>query len=146
MAMKHLGRGCRPDPSADDTTRRRQSRLRGDVVLRHCGQQAGSGYFNEFGAPSLAPGVSRTFPITSANSYCGIPDFAQAYSLNITVIPPGPLGFLTVWPTGQARPLAATLTSLQGSIVSCCASTWDEYFDQTGSHLRFNLGRRTKIG
>jgi hypothetical protein len=46
---------------------------------------------------------------------------AQAYSLNITVVPPGSLGFLTAYPTGQPLPLAATLNSLEGFIVGNAA-------------------------
>ncbi len=30
-----------------------------------------------------------------------LPAHAQAYSLNATVVPSGPLGFLTLWPSGQ---------------------------------------------
>ena len=41
---------------------------------------------------------------------------AVAYSLNIAVVPHGPLGYLTVWPTGEDQPLVATLNSLDGRI------------------------------
>jgi hypothetical protein len=59
-----------------------------------------------FGPPSLVGGVSRTFPILS-NTTCTIPNVAQAYSLNITVVPPGPLAYVTAYPTGQPTPVAA---------------------------------------
>src|SRR4051812_23532548 len=55
--------------------------------------------------PSLTGGINRTFPIVSAP--CGIPATAKAYSLNFAVVPSIPLGFLTAWPTGQARPVVA---------------------------------------
>jgi len=45
---------------------------------------------------------------------CSIPATAQAYSVNVTVVPSGPVGFLTVWPTGQTRPTASALNSLDG--------------------------------
>src|SRR5206468_7469283 len=44
-----------------------------------------------------------------------------AYSLNVAVVPAGPLGFLTAWPAGQTRPLASTLNSLDGRVKSNAA-------------------------
>jgi hypothetical protein len=67
-----------------------------------------------FGAPFIAARTSRSFTIP--NSACGIPSTAQAYSLNVTVVPHGSLSYLTVWPTGQTQPLASTLNSLDGRI------------------------------
>jgi hypothetical protein len=67
-----------------------------------------------FGGPVISGGTSRSF--TVPNSSCGIPSTALAYSLNVTVVPPGPLGFLTIWPTGQPLPLVSTLNSLDGRI------------------------------
>ena len=78
------------------------------------------GFSGAFGPPMLAGGVSRTFPMQSSNR-CMIPVVAAAYSLNITVVPPGPLGFITAYPTGQAPPLAATVNSPQGFIVGNAA-------------------------
>jgi hypothetical protein len=74
-----------------------------------------------FGPPRLVGGASRTFPILSSTT-CPIPASAQAYSFNVTVVPPGPLGFITVFPTGQPLPLAATLNSVQGFIVGNAAT------------------------
>jgi hypothetical protein len=73
-----------------------------------------------FGGPSLAAGVTRTFPVLSSGS-CILPSTAQAYSLNVTAVPPGFLGFLTIWPSGQPLPVASTLNSLQGFIVANAA-------------------------
>ena len=72
-----------------------------------------------FGGPSLAGGASRDFIVP--NSPCGVPANAQAYSLNVAVVPGGPLGFLTLWPTGQPQPVASTLNSLDGRIKSNAA-------------------------
>ncbi len=80
----------------------------------------GQGFTGAFGPPSLNAGASRTFPIQSSAT-CAVPAIAQAYSFNITVVPPGPLGFITAYPTGQPLPLAATLNSLQGFIVGNAA-------------------------
>ncbi len=69
-----------------------------------------------FGGPSVAGGTTRDFIIP--NSACGIPSTAQAYSLNVAVVPAGPLGFITMWPSGLTQPLASTLNSLDGRIKS----------------------------
>ena len=71
------------------------------------------------GGPSLGGGSGRTFPIQS--SACGLPATAQAYSLNFAAVPPGPLGYLTAWPTGQAMPLAASLNALTGTVTANAA-------------------------
>ena len=62
-----------------------------------------------FGGPTLAGQTSRDFVIPS--SACNIPSSATGYSLNVAVVPSGPLGYLTLWPTGQPQPLVATLNS-----------------------------------
>jgi Big-like domain-containing protein/putative Ig domain-containing protein len=62
-----------------------------------------------FGGPFLSGQTSRGFTIPS--SACNIPPTAQAYSLNVTVVPHGPLGFLTTYPCGQTQPLVSTLNS-----------------------------------
>jgi hypothetical protein len=72
-----------------------------------------------FGGPFISAGGSRSFTIPS--SACGIPAAAQAFSLNVAVVPHSGLGFLTVWPTGLARPQVATLNSLDGRIKSNAA-------------------------
>jgi sugar lactone lactonase YvrE len=73
----------------------------------------------EFGGPSMFSGQSRDFPIPL--SACGTPSSASAYSLNVTVVPSQPLGFLTISPTGPARPFVSTLNSLNGAVVANAA-------------------------
>jgi sugar lactone lactonase YvrE len=68
-----------------------------------------------FGGPEIAGGTSRNFAIPSGPC-AGIPPTATAYSLNVTVVPPGPLGYVTIWPTGEGQPLVSTLNSLDGRI------------------------------
>ncbi|MGA3213240.1 MAG: Ig-like domain-containing protein, partial [Terriglobales bacterium] len=65
-----------------------------------------------FGGPEIAGGTFRTFAIPAGA--CVIPSTAIAYSLNVTVVPPGPLGYLTIWPTGEGQPTVSTLNSLDG--------------------------------
>ncbi len=55
------------------------------------------------------------------SSGCAIPDTAQAYSLNFAAIPRGPLGYMTVWPTGQDKPLVSTLNALTGTVTANAA-------------------------
>jgi hypothetical protein len=61
-----------------------------------------------------------------------VPSIAQAYSFNITVVPPGTtfpgnvnpsgaLGYLTIWPTGVAQPVVSTLNSFLGTVVANAA-------------------------
>ena len=72
-----------------------------------------------FGGPTIPGEQSREFPIPL--SPCGIPATATAYSLNATVVPGGYLGYLTVWPTGAARPNVSTLNSWTGKVVANAA-------------------------
>lgn len=67
----------------------------------------------EFGGPPIQGGTARSFPIPQ-NQNCNIPANAAAYSLNVTVVPHGFLGYLTVWPTGQNQPVVSTLNSYDG--------------------------------
>jgi hypothetical protein len=62
-----------------------------------------------FGGPELGGGTTREFDIPQ--SACSIPASATAYSLNVTAVPNGFLGYLTVWPTGQPQPTTSTLNS-----------------------------------
>src|SRR5262249_62106279 len=84
------------------------------------------------GPPSLTGNTTRIFDIQSPTSRCPVPSIAQAYSFNITVVPPGvtfpgnvnpsgALGYLTIWPTGVAQPLASTLNSFLGTVVANAA-------------------------
>ncbi|MGA2373285.1 MAG: choice-of-anchor tandem repeat GloVer-containing protein [Candidatus Korobacteraceae bacterium] len=47
---------------------------------------------------------------------CNIPATAAAYSLNVTVVPQGPLGYLTIWPAGKNQPTVSTMNSVDGRI------------------------------
>jgi hypothetical protein len=45
-----------------------------------------------------------------------VPATAHAYVSNATVVPAGFLGYITMWPQGQSRPLAATLNAYDGAV------------------------------
>lgn len=50
-----------------------------------------------------------------------LPAQAQAYSLNVTAVPEGPLGYLTIWPDGPTQPVVSTLNALTGTVVANAA-------------------------
>jgi hypothetical protein len=84
--------------------------------------RSGQGFTGAFGPPSLVGGANpaRTFPM-QLSATCAIPATAQAYSFNIAVVPQGALYYLTIYPTGQSLPLAATLNDSQGVILDNAA-------------------------
>ncbi|HTV66125.1 MAG TPA: Ig domain-containing protein [Bryocella sp.] len=73
-----------------------------------------------FGGPSLAADAVRQINIP-ANPACFVPDLATAYVLNVTVVPQGFLGYITLWPDGQTQPFVSTLNSYNGAIKAVSA-------------------------
>jgi uncharacterized repeat protein (TIGR02543 family) len=67
-----------------------------------------------FGGPAITGGTARSFPLSEGGNPCGIPSNAVAYSLNVTVVTTGHLGYLTIWPTGQSQPVVSTMNSPDG--------------------------------
>jgi len=61
----------------------------------------------------LQGGTTTNFAIPQLGS-CGIPASASVYSLNVTVVPHGPLGYLTIWSAGEVQPYASTMNSPDG--------------------------------
>ena len=72
-----------------------------------------------FGGPAMTGAQSRDFQVPSSS--CGLPPTASAYSMNVTVVPGGYLGYLKTWPTGQAQPNVSTLNSWTGKVVANAA-------------------------
>ena len=70
-------------------------------------------------APTLTGDLTRSFSIPQSG--CGVPPTAKAYSLNVTVVPKGYLGYLSLWPAGQPQPGVSTLNSWQGVVVANAA-------------------------
>jgi len=71
------------------------------------------------GGPYMPGGQERPFPVLASS--CGLPAYAQAYSLNFTAVPHVPLSFLTVWPSGESRPWVSTLNAPTGTVVANAA-------------------------
>ena len=63
--------------------------------------------------PCIAGGSSRNVTVTGLG---GVPVDAATVSLNVTVVNPTTSGYLTVYPTGTARPLASTLNFVSGEV------------------------------
>ena len=85
-----------------------------------------------FSGPSISAMSTVTFPVQSSAEAsadttpapCGtIPSIAQAYSLNLTVVPVagGAVDYISMWPSGYSQPFVATLNDPQGAIVANAA-------------------------
>jgi len=60
----------------------------------------------------------RNPPVNVAGSACGVPDGAQEYVFNATVVPVGPLGYLTLWADGDTMPGVSNLNATDGVTAS----------------------------
>ena len=77
------------------------------VDTRQTGGPIQGGTYRAFNLPQLA----------QSNPQCESLSSAAAFSLNVSVVPSGrPLGYLTIWPTGEAQPSTATMNSLDGRV------------------------------
>lgn len=65
------------------------------------------------GAGAFKGVLSPTF-----NESCGVPSASQGLVLNATVVPVGPLGYLSLWEAGSPQPYVSTLNSYDGSVTS----------------------------
>ena len=61
---------------------------------------------------------SGTLVVNVEGSACAPPSTAKGYVLNATVVPPGPLNYLTLWPDAEAQPDVSTLNADDGAITS----------------------------
>jgi hypothetical protein len=96
------------------------------------GVVAGFNGDSPFSGPSIPALGTATFPVQSASEAmdnttpapCGvIPSIAQAYSLNLTVVPVagGSVSYVSLWPSGSPQPFVATLNDPQGAIAANAA-------------------------
>ena len=56
--------------------------------------------------------------VNVVGSACAPPSNAAAYIFNATVVPPGSMPFLTLWPDGEQQPVVSTLNAYDGFITS----------------------------
>ncbi|MFZ0792867.1 MAG: hypothetical protein WAM65_03790, partial [Candidatus Korobacteraceae bacterium] len=68
-------------------------------------RQSGGGFIGEI-------------PVNVVGSACAPPSGAAAYIFNATVVPPGPMLYLTLWPDGEQQPTVSTLNAQDGFITS----------------------------
>ncbi len=68
-------------------------------------RQSGNGFIGEI-------------PVNVVGSACAPPSSAAAYIFNATVVPPGPMLYLTLWPDGEQQPTVSTLNAQDGFITS----------------------------
>jgi uncharacterized repeat protein (TIGR01451 family) len=65
------------------------------------------------GGPTLVADQVRTFSLAGA---CGVPSSARALALNVTVVGPTGAGHITLFPGGNAIPLASTVNFAAGAV------------------------------
>ncbi len=94
------------------------------------GAAAGFNGISPFSGPSIPALGTITIPVQSPTEAstnttpapCGvIPSIAQAYSFNLTVVPPAAgaaVDYVSLWPAGSGQPFVSTLDDPQGAIVS----------------------------
>jgi hypothetical protein len=61
---------------------------------------------------------SGELTVNVVGSVCAPPSTAQAYIFNATVVPPGSMPYLTLWPDGEQQPTVSTLNAYDGFITS----------------------------
>lgn len=70
-----------------------------------------------FGPPFLRANETRTLVMSQSN-VCQIPATAQAYVLNVTLVPRGSADFVTIWAGSDPRPNVWTVRSPDGQVVA----------------------------
>ncbi len=73
------------------------------------------GFPAPFGAPAFAPDEIRSFPFLS-HPNCLLPPNVKAFSLNLLILPPGPLPWLSAWPDGYPYPHTSFLNATEAGI------------------------------
>lgn len=68
--------------------------------------------------PSGSQPFVSSLPIKVLATGCGGPSSANSYVLNATVVPPGPMDFLTLWNGVGQQPLVSTLNASDAAITS----------------------------
>ena len=61
---------------------------------------------------------SGELTVNVQGSACPVSSSAQAYIFNATVVPPGPLGYLSLWADSQQQPFVSTLNAYDGAVTA----------------------------
>jgi hypothetical protein len=84
-----------------------------------------------FGGPRLEATETGSFAVLASG--CGIPVDARAYSLNATLVPPAPVGFLTLWGSGAIVAVAAiTPAGTNGAVTAYVTNPANLILDVNG--------------
>ena len=99
----------------------------GFVAMQPCrivDTRGGGVFTGTYGPPALAANATRAFDINSAPHCTGIPDGAEAYSLNFTVVTTaGGPGDLRAWPTGNPPVQTTSVLNWTGANVIIANAT-----------------------
>ncbi|MFZ0311427.1 MAG: YncE family protein [Candidatus Korobacteraceae bacterium] len=63
-------------------------------------------------------GFTGQIVVNVEGSVCAPPGSASGYIFNATVVPPGSMPYLTLWPDGEQQPVVSTLNAYDGFITS----------------------------
>ena len=87
----------------------------------------------------LGPGETYTEKVRGINGNCNIPADATAVAMNVTAVGGTADSFLTIWPSGVARPVASNLNWVPGAPptpnkvdVKLSADGWIDLFNLAG--------------
>ena len=69
----------------------------------------------------MQAGQPRAFPLLNATTRFPSGVTPGSRPLNFTAVPHGPLGYLTIWPTGQSQPTVSTLNAPTGAVTANAA-------------------------
>jgi streptogramin lyase len=113
VAVNSAGRGA-PSPPSLPTVPVAPSRFHPLPPTRVLDSRPAGPAVGPYRAP-WAPGETRDVVVAGVG---GVPATASAVALNVTVTNTSAPGFATLWPAGQARPLASSLNWVRGETVA----------------------------
>lgn len=91
------------------------------------------------GGGPIQGGTAQVFNLVQLAQAKGCADLstANAFSLNVTLVPNNgrPVGYLTIWPTGEDQPVVSTMNSLDGRIKANAAIVPAGYQGNVGVYV-----------
>ncbi|MGI8820323.1 MAG: hypothetical protein ACR2ID_05575 [Chthoniobacterales bacterium] len=101
-----------------------------------------------YGGPKLAAGAIRNFPIAPIGGVCSstLPAGIKAVVVNLTMVNSDSAGFVTAYPGGSTRPLAATVNvpaantvANNGVVIPLAANGSIDVYASTGTHIVLDI-------